>query len=145
VNKNFKLKKSSKLVSAALAGGLAVTGAAAAEENVFAASELPSGYMVADAHGGEGKCGEGKCGEGERMEGKHGEGKCGEGKCGESGFFQSIMEFFGMGRDHAEGKCGEGKCGEGKCGEGKCGEGKCGEGKCGEGKCGEGKSGEDKE
>jgi len=141
VNKNFKLKKSSKLVSAALAGGLAVTGAASAEENVFAASELPSGYMVADAHGGEGKCGEGKCGEGERMEGKHGEGKCGEGKrgegkCGEGkcGFLHSIKNFFGMGRDHGEGKCGEGKCGEGKCGEGKCGEGKCGEGKGGEGK-----------
>jgi len=95
VNKNFKLKKSSRLVSAALAGGLAVTGAAAAEENVFAASELPSGYMVADAHGGEGKCGEGKCGEGKCGEGKRGEGKCGEGKCG-------------------EGKCGEGKCGENK-------------------------------
>ena len=124
MNKNFKLKKSSRLVSAALAGGLAVTGAAAAEENVFAASELPSGYMVADAHGGEGKCGEGKCGEGKCGEGKCGEGKCGEGKCGEGkrsggGFFQSFMEFFGMGKDDSEGKCGEGKCGEGKCGENK--------------------------
>ncbi len=139
MNKNFKLKKSSRLVSAALAGGLAVTGAAAAEENVFAASELPSGYMVADAHGGEGKCGEGKCGEGKCGEGKRGEGKCGEGKCGEGkcgegkcgegkcgegkrsggGFFQSFMEFFGMGKDDSEGKCGEGKCGEGKCGENK--------------------------
>ena len=109
MNKNFKLKKSSRLVSAALAGGLAVTGAAAAEENVFAASELPSGYMVADAHGGEGKCGEGKCGEG----------KCGEGKRSGGGFFQSFMEFFGMGKDDSEGKCGEGKCGEGKCGENK--------------------------
>lgn len=132
MNKNFKLKKSSRLVSATLAGGLAVTGVAGAEENVFAASELPSGYMVADAHGGEGKCGEGKCGEGERGEGKCGEGKCGEGKCGEgkcgegkcgergeSGFFQSFMEFFGMGKGDGEGKCGEGKCGEGKCGENK--------------------------
>ena len=102
MNKNFKLKKSIRLVTATLAGSMTMAGAVSAEENIFSIQELPTGYMVADSHM-EGKCGEGKCGEGKNSEGKCGEGKCGEGKS-------------------SEGKCGEGKCGEGKCGEGKCGE-----------------------
>jgi uncharacterized low-complexity protein len=63
---------------AALVTSLASTSAVNAAENPFAMTQLPGGYMVADAHM-EGKCGEGKCGAK-----KEGEGKCGEGKCGGS-------------------------------------------------------------
>ena len=47
---------------------------------VFAAADLPAGYMVASAgdKAGEAKCGEAKCG----ADKKAGEHKCGEGKCG---------------------------------------------------------------
>ena len=94
---------------AALVTSLASASAVNAAENPFAMTQLPGGYMVADAHM-EGKCGEGKCGAK-----KEGEGKCGEGKCG------------GAAKSAEEGKCGEGKCGGAKKeGEGKCGEGKCG-------------------
>ena len=73
---------------------------ASADQSLFQMTELSSGYMVADSHGGaeEDKAEEGKCGEG----------KCGEGKCGEEKSEEDKAE---------EGKCGEGKCGEGKCGE----------------------------
>lgn len=122
-------KNTLKPIAAALgttfAVSLAFSPIAGAEQNPFSLTELTGGYMVADSHGGEGKCGEGKTeGEGKCGEGKaEGEGKCGEGKCGEK-------------RKAHEGKCGEGKCGEGKKteGEGKCGEGAKAEG---EGKCGE--------
>ena len=66
------------VAGAALATSLALSiNAAQAGENPFQASELSSGYQIAE--NAEGKCGEGKCG-GEK---KGGEGKCGEGKCGE--------------------------------------------------------------
>ena len=51
-----------------------------ADSNPFAATQLSSGYMVADSKM-EGKCGEGKCG-GKKQEKAAEEGKCGEGKCG---------------------------------------------------------------
>lgn len=85
---------SKKTVSITVGSALLALGGMTASPALFAASELPQGYMVADAHGdksGEAKCGEAKCGE------KSGEAKCGEAKCGE--------------------KSGEAKCGEGKCGE----------------------------
>ncbi len=108
--KSNVLKPVTAAVSMAFASTLSMTAIADTAENPFAATELNSGYMVAEHHGkgDEGKCGEGKCGEG----------KCGECKCGES--------------KGEEGKCGESKGEEGKCGEGKGEEGKCGEGKCGE-------------
>jgi uncharacterized low-complexity protein len=113
--------------AAVVSSGLSLSALAA---NPFQATELSSGYQLADA----GKTAEGKCGEG----------KCGEGMCGSD-------------KDHSHdpaGKYGPGKGAEGKCGEGKCGEGMCGsmmqdqkataesandktiEGKCGEGVCG---------
>ena len=116
MSEQTKLKPIAAALGTTFALSLSLSPVANAADNPFSVTELSQGgYMVADAHGGEGKCGEGKCGEG-----KCGEGKCGEGKCGD---------------DKAEG---EGKCGEGKCGEGKCGDDKAeGEGKCGEGKCGD--------
>ena len=108
---NKKMKPITAAVGTAFVASLA-TASIANADSPFAAEELERGYdLLADAHGGEGKCGEGKCGEG-AGDGADGEGKCGEGKCGEG--------------DDAEGKCGEGKCGEGDDAEGKCGEGKCG-------------------
>jgi len=121
----------SKLNPLAAAIGAAVVSStlslSAIAANPFQATDLSSGYQLADGHGksGEGKCGEGKCGEGKDAGSKDAEGKCGEGKCG-------------------EGKCGEGKCGEGMCGANMEEEGsdkKPGEGKCGEGKCGGQKKG----
>lgn len=50
-----------------ITGALACSSAVAAD-NPFSLTELSSGHMVAESHGGEGNCGEGKCGEG----------KCGE-------------------------------------------------------------------
>jgi uncharacterized low-complexity protein len=86
------------VASAALLG----LGAVSLSAPVFAASELPRGYQLAQA--GEAKCGskkgaEAKCGgDAKGAEGKCGEGKCGEGKCGGD-------------KKGAEAKCGEGKCG----------------------------------
>src|SRR5690606_29105993 len=72
---------------AAFVASLAMSSLALAAENPFQASELSSGYQLAQAEkDGEGKCGEGKCGEGMGAEGDAKaacEGKCGEGKCGE--------------------------------------------------------------
>jgi uncharacterized low-complexity protein len=103
-------------IGAAFAGSMMMAGAASADANPFALSELAGGYaQVASAH--EGKCGAGKCGGEKGAEGKCGAGKCGAGKCG--------------GEKGAEGKCGAGKCGAGKCGGEKGAEGKCGAGKCG--------------
>jgi len=94
---NRKMKPIAAAVGAAFAASLA-TGAAADQGTAdpFEA-ELLQGVVLADAHGGEGKCGEGE-----------GEAKCGEGKCGEGE---------GSG-DTDEAKCGEGKCGEGGESEG---------------------------
>ena len=121
-NKSNLIKPVAAAVGVAFVSSLVFSAVAVADENPFDASDLDTGYMLADSHeGGEGSCGEGEgsCGEGEGSCGE-GEGSCGEGSCGEG-----------------EGSCGEGSCGEGSCGEG---EGSCGEkgeeGKCGEGKCG---------
>ena len=85
---NRKMKPIAAAVGAAFAASLA-SGAMADEgaADPFEA-ELLQGVVLADAHGGEGKCGEGegeaKCGEGEGS-GDTDEAKCGEGKCGEGG------------------------------------------------------------
>ncbi len=91
-------------VSAALATGAFAISTANADENPFQMTELSSGYMVADNHGG---AEEGAAEEDKDKEGKCGEGKCGEGKCG--------------GEEADADASGEGKTEEGKCGEGKCG------------------------
>lgn len=113
---SIKKRPLAAALSAAFLAGTAAS-LASADTNPFAATELSSGYDLANyGKHAEGKCGEGKCGEGKKADK---EGKCGEGKCGE-------------GKADKEGSCGEGKAGkEGSCGEGKGGEGKCGEGKCG--------------
>jgi len=120
----------SKLNPLAAAIGAAVVSStlslSAMAANPFQATDLSSGYQLADNH----NAGEGKCGGKTENEGKCGEGKCGEGK--------------NAGAKDAEGKCGEGKCGEGKCGADMKDEGegeKPAEGKCGEGKCGGKKEG----
>lgn len=104
--KSILIKPVAAAVGVAFVSSLVIS-TAVADDNPFDASDLDTGYMLAESHGdgGEGSCGEGSCGEGE--------GSCGEGSCGEG-----------------EGSCGEGSCGEGSCGE-KGDEGKCGEGKCG--------------
>ena len=111
-----KLNPLALALGATALGGVLAAPAALAADDPFRVTELSSGYMVADAHGGARKGKDKPCphdGDDAPAEGKCGEGKCGEGKCG-------------------EGKCGEGKCGEGKCGEGHApAEGQCGEGKCG--------------
>lgn len=111
------MAKSVKTPLAALGAAFLATSVipmASAEVNPFAATQLNSGYDLANFDHHEGKCGEGKCGE---KRAQH------EGTCG--------------GAKNAEGKCGE-KSAEGKCGEKKADkEGKCGEKKAQpEGKCG---------
>lgn len=91
------MSKTSSTKNLALALGAACGFAAvSAQASLFDATDLQSGYMVAqtDDKAAEAKCGEGKCGEGqldkiEKMEKtedteKAGEAKCGEGKCGQS-------------------------------------------------------------
>lgn len=93
-----------------LSSAMAISAAATAADNPFAAKSLKSGYQLAEAKSGEGACGN----KAEKTEeGKCGEGKCGEGKCGGSKDDKSAKD--------AEGKCGEGACGERKDGEGVCG------------------------
>lgn len=70
--------------------------------NPFQATELSSGYQLADNHE---KPAEGKCGEG----------KCGEGKCGTSTQPPKVDDKGAVNKSTGE-KYGEGKCGEGKCG-----------------------------
>ena len=89
-----KLNPLALALGATALGGVLAAPAALAADDPFRITELSSGYMVADAHGGEGRCGE-------------------ERPCPHDD----------DDAEPAEGKCGEGKCGEGKCGEGKCGEG----------------------
>ena len=102
MSKETTLKPLAAALGTTFAVSLSLSPIASAADNPFSMTELSQGgYMVADAHGGEGKCGEGKCGEGKCGEDKkEGEGKCGEGKCGED-------------KEEGEGKCGEGKCGDG--------------------------------
>jgi|SRR5690606_31627940 uncharacterized low-complexity protein len=107
---NNKISTMSAMIGAAFVASASLSPLASAAEAGFGATNLQSGYTLADNHAskseGEHKCGEAKCGAEKKAEDEH---KCGEGKCG-------------------EGKCGEGKCaghkktdGEHKCGEGKCG------------------------
>jgi uncharacterized low-complexity protein len=122
-NKSMIMKPVAAAVGVAFVTSMAVSTAAVAADNPFAATDLEDGYLLAGGDGEEGKCGEGKCGGDKGEEGSCGE-KGEEGSCGEKG---------------AEGSCGE-KGEEGSCGEkgeeGSCGEDKGEEGKCGEGKCG---------
>lgn len=71
---NRKMKPLAAAIGAAFAVSAATGLAVADEEELFEARVL-DGVVLADAHGGEGKCGEGKCGEG----------KCGDDKEGEDG------------------------------------------------------------
>lgn len=84
-NKSTLIKPVAAAVGVAFISSLAIS-TAVADDNPFDASDLDTGYMVADSHGdgGEGSCGEGEgsCGEGSCGEG---EGSCGEGKCGGDG------------------------------------------------------------
>lgn len=108
MSKSNKSKLAAALGAAFLATSVAPM--ASADVNPFSATQLNSGYDLANYGDKEGSCGEGSCGEGK----KKGEGSCGEGSCGE-------------GKKKAEGSCGEGSCGgEKKGGEGSCGEGSCG-------------------
>ena len=85
MSKETTLKPLAAALGTTFAVSLSLSPIANAADNPFSMTELSQGgYMVADAHGGEGKCGEGKCGEGKCGEDKEeGEGKCGEGKCGD--------------------------------------------------------------
>jgi uncharacterized low-complexity protein len=119
---------SKKPLALALGAAFTLTGFGA-QASVFQASDLASGYMVAQAT--------------PATPAKPAEGKKGhEGKCGAA--CMKAMQEKGKNEADAKAECDkmakEGKCGEGKCGEGKCGgdkkdkakkEGKCGEGKCG--------------
>ena len=114
---------SKKPLAMALGAAFALTGMGA-QASVFQASDLASGYMVAQATPAT-----------PATPAKPAEGKCGEGKCGAE--CMKKMSDKGMKVADAKAQCDkmakEGKCGEGKCGgdkkaghEGKCGEGKCG-------------------
>jgi uncharacterized low-complexity protein len=130
-------------VSAALAGGLLLSGSA------FASTHLAQGYLLGAATGekaAEGKCGEGKCGMDKMDTDKDGKVSKAEydaaHKDGGGDFAMHDADKDGfISADEmkaTEGKCGEGKCGEGKCGaEKKAGEGSCGgDKKAGEASCG---------
>ena len=71
--KSFMTKPVAAAVGAAFVSSMAASTAVVAADNPFEATDLDSGYMLADGHKAkEGKCGEGKCG-GEKAK----EGKCG--------------------------------------------------------------------
>ena len=69
---NRKMKPLAVAIGAAFAVSAATGLAVADEEELFEARVL-DGVVLADAHGGEGKCGEGKCGD--DKEGGEGEGE----------------------------------------------------------------------
>ncbi len=81
------------------AAGIAISLPAHAENSLFSAQTLQSGYLLAEAKMPEGKCGEGKCG------GK----KTGAEKTDKAG--KDAKAAKGGDKKMAEGKCGEGKCG----------------------------------
>ena len=107
MNNHLKKPLAAALGAAFLA--TAVAPLASADVNPFAATQLSSGYDLANYGSHEGKCGEGKCGGDKAMKKakSHAEGKCGEGKCGGDKAMKKA-------KSHAEGKCGEGKCGSSK-------------------------------
>ena len=76
-DKALMTKPVAAAVGTAFVASMAASTTAMAADNPFEATELDSGYMLADGHKGkEGKCGEGKCG-GEKAK----EGECCDGKC----------------------------------------------------------------
>ena len=84
MSKEITLKPLAAALGTTFAVSLSLSPIANAADNPFSMTELSQGgYMVADAHGGEGKCGEGKCGEGKCGEDK--EGGSEEGGDGEEG------------------------------------------------------------
>lgn len=138
---NAKPAPASLALSAALVGGLALSGSA------FAMQPMAQGYLLAPSTSATGeKAAEGKCGAGKAAEGSCGadkkaaEGKCGmdkvdtdkDGKVSRAEFTTAhadkaaTFDTIDTSKDgfidaaehkaHKEGKCGEGKCGEGKCG-----------------------------
>lgn len=74
---NRKMKPLAVAIGAAFAVSAATGLAVADEEELFEARVL-DGVVLADAHGGEGKCGEGKCGD-DKEGGDDGDGE-GEGE-----------------------------------------------------------------
>lgn len=138
---NSKHAPASLALSAALVGGLALSGSA------FAMQPMTQGYLLAPGTAAAGeKAAEGKCGADKKAEGSCGadkkaaEGKCGmdkvdtdkDGKLSRAEFTTAhadkaaMFDTMDTSKDgfidaaehkaHKEGKCGEGKCGEGKCG-----------------------------
>ncbi len=105
------MKTSKTLITVALGSAFAATAALApvahAAGNPFAASQLSSGYQLAQAD--------------TRMDGKMKDGSCGgkkkDGSCG--------------GDKKKDGSCGGDKKKDGKCGGDEKKDGKCGEAKCG--------------
>ncbi len=108
---------SKKLMGAALALGLATSGAQAFSvptgSSVFiAVNEISSPMDIIAEAGGEHKCGEGKCGEGKCGAAKPaaktvGEHKCGEGKCGGHPHAKEGKGKGEKAKAAAEHKCGE--------------------------------------
>jgi uncharacterized low-complexity protein len=151
MSQKINLKPLAIALGTAFVTTLAAAPAANATENPFAASDLSSGYMVAEK--AEGKCGgmatEAKCG-GNMAADKAMEAKCGEGKCGmemmdadgdgkitRDEFVQAHEAMFGKKDKNGDGvidademKAMDGTCGGNKAAD-KAMEGKCGEGKCG--------------
>ena len=114
---NNKLnKKILSTVGASILGAVAFSNVANAQ-SPFAATDLGTGYMVADAKSKDVKAGEAKCGADAKMK----DGKCGEGKCGAKG--DAKMKDGKCGAKDATGKdaAKDAKMKDGKCGEGKCG------------------------
>ena len=125
------MKTTKRILPVMLTAGVALTamsGAAIAAENPFAAQELTAGYQLAESgFKKEGNCGEGKCGAnaadkvkseaaGEAKPGFKAEGKCGEAQCGANAADKVKTEAAGDAKPgfKAEGTCGEGKCGANK-------------------------------
>ena len=71
---NRKMKPLAVAIGAAFAVSAATGLAVADEEELFEARVL-DGVVLADAHGGEGKCGEGKCGDDKEGGDDEGEGE----------------------------------------------------------------------
>jgi uncharacterized low-complexity protein len=134
MNQQARLKPIAAAVGAAFTVNLAMISLASAA-NPFAATDIGTGYQVAEQQAGkaEGKCGEGKCGASKKpVEGKCGEGKCGAGrmdadyddKLTKDEFLTAHEEMFAVmdadgdgAVDNTEMKAAhEGRCGEGKCG-----------------------------
>ena len=81
------MKASKTLITAAVGSAFAATAAlvpvAQAADNPFAASQLSSGYQIAQADTKmDGKKKDGSCGGDKKASDKKKDGKCGEAKCG---------------------------------------------------------------